>query len=71
MSSLWKTSVSQLRQKTTEVTTLKREKEAIIFRRALRQVPKDELDRVVSHIAAYNKDELKDFVNVSFLFCFL
>lgn len=25
MSSLWKTSVSQLRQKTTEVTTLKRE----------------------------------------------
>ncbi|XP_063869165.1 serine/arginine repetitive matrix protein 2-like [Scylla paramamosain] len=63
MSSLWKTSVSQLRQKTNELTTLKREKEAIIFRRAMRQVPKDELDRVVSHIAAYDKEELKDFIN--------
>lgn len=31
----------------------------------LRQVPKDELDRVVSRIAAYDKQEFASFLDVS------
>lgn len=33
----------------------------------MRQVPRDELDRVVSHIAAYDKEEFAEFVSVSTL----
>ncbi|XP_050736401.1 serine-rich adhesin for platelets-like isoform X2 [Eriocheir sinensis] len=63
MSSLWKTSMAQLRQKSNELAAAKREKEAIIFRRAMRQVPRDELDRVASHIAAYDKEEFAEFIS--------
>ncbi|CAL4089406.1 unnamed protein product, partial [Meganyctiphanes norvegica] len=37
-------------------------KEAIIFRRAMRQVARDDLDRVVSRISAYNKEEFAEFM---------
>lgn len=43
-------------------------KEAIIFRRAMRQVPRDELDLIISRIAAYNKDEFSTFMKVCYLF---
>ncbi|XP_071544677.1 uncharacterized protein [Panulirus ornatus] len=62
ISALWKTAMSQLRKKCSELAMLKREKEAIIFRRAMRQVPKDELDHIISRIAAYNKDEFCTFM---------
>lgn len=31
----------------------------------MRQVPRDELDRVASHIAAYDKEEFAEFISVS------
>ncbi|XP_042218557.1 uncharacterized protein LOC121863799 isoform X2 [Homarus americanus] len=54
--------MSQLRQKIKELGLVKREKEAIIFRRTMRQVPRDELDLLVSRIAAYNKEEFSAFM---------
>lgn len=38
--------------------------ELIIFKRAMRQVSKDELERVVSHIAAYQREEFAEFLQV-------
>ncbi|KAB7505078.1 hypothetical protein Anas_12393 [Armadillidium nasatum] len=64
ISSLWKTAIAQLKEKDKKIAALTKEKEAIIFRRAMRQIPKDEFDRVVSRIAAYNKEEVSDFLQI-------
>lgn len=62
MSSLWKTAMAQIQEKCNVIHKLERERESIIFRRAMRQVPRDELDRVVSRIAAYNNEEFTLFM---------
>ncbi|XP_064100305.1 uncharacterized protein LOC135211122 [Macrobrachium nipponense] len=62
MSSLWKTAMAQIQEKCNKIHQLERERESIIFRRAMRQVPHDELDRVVSRIAAYNNEEFTLFM---------
>ncbi|XP_068231666.1 titin homolog [Palaemon carinicauda] len=62
MSSLWKTAMAQLQEKCRIINHLQREKEGIIFRRAMRQVPRDELDRIISRIAAYNNEEIASFL---------
>ncbi|RXG57895.1 hypothetical protein Avbf_10246 [Armadillidium vulgare] len=55
---------SELEKTELELKATKTKKEAIIFRRAMRQIPKDEFDRVVSRIAAYNKEEVSDFLQI-------
>ena len=40
-------------------------RDAIIFHRYANRVPKDELERVVSHIKAYSKEEVSEFLSVS------
>ncbi|KAK7063112.1 hypothetical protein SK128_013842 [Halocaridina rubra] len=62
ISSLWKVATAEIREKSKEIQKLKRELESIIFRRAMRQIPKDELDRVVTRISAYDKEEFGSFI---------
>ncbi|XP_037778209.1 uncharacterized protein LOC119574979 [Penaeus monodon] len=62
ISSLWKTAISQIKQKIQQINALRSEREAILFRRAMRQVPKEEFDAVLSQISKYSSDEFKTFL---------
>ncbi|XP_047488886.1 uncharacterized protein LOC125039162 [Penaeus chinensis] len=62
ISSLWKTAISQIKQKIQQINSLRAEREAILFRRAMRQVPKEEFDAVLSQISKYSSDEFKSFL---------
>ncbi|KAF2348857.1 hypothetical protein FHG87_020388 [Trinorchestia longiramus] len=62
MSSLWKTARTQLKEKDEKITELTRKYEALVFRRSIRSIAEEDLDRLVSSISSYTPVKMHQFL---------